>query len=66
VIDRYTSEDGLHWNDRRRVIVRNPQDPADQQFYYLAVAHTPQGRMGMLGHYRVAAQTMDLEWCFSR
>ncbi len=66
VIDRYTSEDGLHWTDRRRVIVRDQQDPADQQFYYLAVTHTPQGRMGMLGNYRVEAQTMDLEWCFSR
>ena len=65
VIDRYASEDGLHWTDRRRVIERDGQDPPDQQFYYLAVTHTPEGRVGMLGHYRVEAQTMDLEWCFS-
>jgi hypothetical protein len=65
VIDRYTSADGLDWTERRRVIVRDKQDPLDLQFYYLAVTHTPQGRLGMLGHYRVEAQTQDLEWCFS-
>jgi hypothetical protein len=65
VIDRYTSADGLDWTERRRIIVPDKQDPADQQFYYLAVTHTPQGRLGMLGHYRVEAQTQDLEWCFS-
>lgn len=65
VIDRYTSEDGLRFTDRRRVIQRDADDPADQQFYYLAVTHTPRGRVGMLGHYRCRAQTMDLEWCFS-
>lgn len=65
VIDRYQSEDGLRFTDRKRVIVADANDPADMQFYYLAVNHTPQGRMGMLGHYRVQAQTMDIEWCFS-
>lgn len=65
VIDRYTSEDGLHFENRKRVIERGASDPADQQFYYLAATHTPRGRVGMLGHYRVRAQTMDLEWCFS-
>jgi hypothetical protein len=65
VIDRYTSTDGLDWTDRRRVLVPDAQDPIDQQFYYLAVTHTPQGRVGMLGHYRVAAQTVDLEACVS-
>jgi hypothetical protein len=65
VIDRYTSEDGLHFGTRQRVVQRDVSDPADQQFYYLAVTHTPKGRVGMLGHYRCAAQTMDLEWCFS-
>ena len=66
VIDRYTSADGLHFDTRRRVIQRDASDPVDQQFYYLAVTHTPRGRVGMLGHYRVRAQTMDLEWCFSK
>lgn len=65
VIDRYTSADGLHFETRQRVIGRDAEDPVDQQFYYLSVTHTPQGRVGMLGHYRVGAQTMDLEWCFS-
>jgi hypothetical protein len=65
VIDRYASADGLHWTQRRRVLVPDPADPADMQFYYLAVTHTPRGRLGMLGHYRVEAQTMDLEFCFS-
>jgi len=65
VIDRWVSADGLHWTGRRRVIEQDANDPQDQQFYYLAVTYTPQGRVGMLGHYRVQAQTMDLEWCFS-
>ncbi len=65
VIDRYTSADGLHFETRKRVIQRDARDPADQQFYYLAATHTPRGRVGMLGHYRCQAQTMDLEWCFS-
>ena len=65
VIDRYTSADGLDWADRRRIIVPDAEDPPDQQFYYLSVTHTPRGRIGMLGHYRVQAQTMDLEACFS-
>lgn len=66
VIDRYRSEDGITFTDRRRVVQRDAGDPADMQFYHLSVTHTPEGRMGMLGHYRVEAQTMDLEWCFSR
>ena len=65
VIDRYTSGDGLHFEERKRVIQRDARDPVDQQFYYLAVTYTPKGRVGMLGHYRCQAQTMDLEWCFS-
>ncbi|MBE7561340.1 hypothetical protein HS125_21275, partial [bacterium] len=66
VVDRYVSEDGLRFDGRTRVIQRDAKDPADQQFYHLAVTHTPKGRVGMLGHYRVKAQTMDLEWCFSK
>ena len=66
VIDRYTSEDGLHFENRQRVIQRDANDPADLQFYYLSVTHTSHGRVGLLGHYRCRAQTMDLEWCFSR
>ncbi len=66
VIDRYTSEDGLHFENRQRVIQRDARDPVDQQFYYLATTHTSTGRVGLLGHYRCRAQTMDLEWCFSR
>ncbi len=66
VIDRYTSADGLHLETRKRIIERDAKDPLDQQFYYLSVTQTPKGRVGMLGHYRCQAQTMDLEWCFSR
>jgi hypothetical protein len=65
VIDRYVSPDGLHFEGRRRIIQRDASDPVDQQFYYLSVTYTPKGRVGMLGHYRCQAQTMDLEWCFS-
>ena len=66
VIDRYISDDGLHFENRRRVIQRDAADPVDQQFYYLSATYTPNGCVGMLGHYRCKAQTMDLEWCFSR
>lgn len=65
MIDRYTSADGLRFETRKRIIQRDAKDPADQQFYYLSVTHTPKGRVGMLGHYRCQAQTMDIEWCFS-
>lgn len=65
LIDRYTSEDGLRFETRTRVIQRDAQDPVDQQFYYLASTRTSKGCVGMLGNYRCEAQTMDLEWCFS-
>jgi len=65
VVDRYVSGDGLHFENRKRGIERDDKDPVDQQFYHLAVTYTPKGCVGMLGHYRVQAQTMDLEWCFS-
>ncbi len=66
VIERRTSKDGLNWSPGTRVLEPDSQDPADLQFYYLSVTHTPQGRIGILGHYGVEAQTMDLEWCFSK
>lgn len=66
VIDRYASPDGINFLTRQRIIQRDAKDPADQQFYYLSVTHTPKGRVGLLGHYRCEAQTMDIEWCFSR
>ncbi len=65
VIDRYTSADGLRWGDRQRVITPDADDPHDLQFYYLSVTHTERGRVGMLGHYRLEAQTIDIEPCFS-
>lgn len=66
VIDRYTSGDGLNFETRDRIIERDARDPVDQQFYYLSVTRTPRGCVGMLGNYRCEAQTMDLEWCYSR
>ena len=48
------------------VIEPDENDPADLQFYYLAVNYLPEGRVGMLGRYLVEAQTMDIEWCFSK
>lgn len=65
VIDRCVSADGLRFEQRRRVVQPDERDPADQQFYYLAVTPTARGRVGLLGHYRCRAQTMDLEWCWS-
>lgn len=65
VIDRYTSADGIAWDGRQRVITPDAKDPADLQFYYLSVTHTERGRIGLLGHYRLGAQTIDIEPCFS-
>lgn len=66
VIDRLKSEDGLHWEQRERIIEPDANDPTDLQFYYLSAVHSSGGRLGLLGHYRVQAQTMDWEWCVSR
>ncbi|MBN2457001.1 MAG: hypothetical protein JXB29_10800 [Sedimentisphaerales bacterium] len=66
VIDRLVSEDGLNWHSRCRVLEPDANDPVDLQFYYLNVTHTPKGRVGMLGHYRLYAQETDLEWCYSK
>ncbi len=65
VIDRYTSADGLIWDNRQRVLTPDSVDPQDLQFYYLSVTHTDQGRIGLLGHYRLDTQTIDIEPCFS-
>lgn len=65
VMDRYTSADGLAWGNRQRVLTPDSGDPQDLQFYYLAVTHTEKGRIGMLGHYRLDTQTIDIEACFS-
>ena len=65
VIDRMVSDDGLRWMARQRVVEPDANDPTDLQFYFLSVTHTPKGRVGMLGHYRVKDQTSDIEWCFS-
>jgi hypothetical protein len=65
LIRRFTSADGLTWNGPAGEIRPDASDPADLQFYYLTVTHTPRGRVGLLGHYRCAAQTIDVELCFS-
>ena len=65
VIDRFTSEDGLHFSDRRRVIARDADDPPDRQFYGLTVIPTARGRVGLIHQYPCAAQTMEIEWAFS-
>lgn len=65
VIDRHTSADGLNWGNRQRVVTPDERDPHDLQFYYLSVTHTERGRIGLLGHYRLDAQTIDIEPCFS-
>ncbi|MAS94051.1 MAG: hypothetical protein CMO55_12720 [Verrucomicrobiales bacterium] len=65
VIDRYTSADGLTWGNRKRVITPDADDPIDQQFYYLSVTYTDQGRLGLLGSYSLDAQAIDIEPCYS-
>jgi hypothetical protein len=65
VIDRYTSPDGLAWENRRRVVTPDDKDPVDQQFYFLSVTYTERGRLGLLGHYRLDSQSIDIEPCYS-
>ena len=66
VIQRRTSIDGLNWSPGEIVLEPDDKDPDDLQFYYLSVTHTPEGRIGMLGYYRVWEGTMDIEFCFSK
>jgi len=66
VIERRTSKDGLSWSNPKVVIRPDAKDPADLQFYYLSVTYCNNTRIGILGHYRVKAQTMDFEFCFSK
>lgn len=66
VIHRRTSEDGLAWSDPELLIVPDERDPLDQQFYYLSQQRLDDLRIGFLGHYRVAEQTMDVEFTYSR
>jgi hypothetical protein len=65
-IGRRTSEDGLKWADPELVVLPDRKDPLDLQFYHLAQFRHEGWRVGMLGHYRVADQTIDLELAFSR
>ena len=65
-IQHRTSADGIHWTPPERVLNRDEKDPYDLQFYYLAVNYTPNGRIGVLGHYRSDPGTGDLEFCYSK
>lgn len=65
-VHRRTSDDGIHWGDPELIISPDTEDPMDQQFYFLAVHWQDGWHIGMLGDYPVAAQTMDIELCFSR
>jgi hypothetical protein len=65
-IGRRTSRDGLKWADPELVLLPDRKDPLDMQFYHLAQLRHEDWRVGLLGHYRVADQTIDLELAFSR
>ena len=66
-IDRLTSEDGIKFDKReRKILAPDKDDPIDTQFYMLTVTHTPQGRVGLLGWYRVQSGYMELQYCYSK
>lgn len=65
-VQRRTSADGIHWSKPQTVVQPDAEDAFDLQFYHLSVTHTPEGRIGMLGHYRSDPGTMDVEFCFSQ
>ena len=66
VIQRRTSADGINWSHEQRILEPDLQDPADLQFYYLAVTHSPLGRIGTLGYYQADSGKVDIEFCFSQ
>jgi hypothetical protein len=66
-IDRFTSEDGVRFDQRqRKVLAPDKNDPIDTQFYHLTVTHTPRGRIGLLGWYRVERGSIELQYAFSK
>ncbi|HNT33567.1 MAG TPA: hypothetical protein PKH07_01050 [bacterium] len=65
-VHRRISENGIHWSDPELLITPDSDDPTDQQFYFLSVHWQDGWHIGMLGDYPVAAQTMDIQLCFSR
>lgn len=66
IIQRRTSSDGIDWSPGRHIMKPDLNDPEDLQFYYLSVTHTPRGRIGTLGYYRVGSGVMEMEFCFSK
>ena len=64
-IQRRTSTDGIHWSRPQIVLQPDADDDYDLQFYYLSVTHTPEGRLGLLGHYHSDPGIMDIEFCYS-
>ena len=64
-IQRRTSPDGIHWSEPQVVLKPDADDDYDLQFYYLAVTYTPEGRIGLLGHYHSDPGVMDIEFCYS-
>lgn len=66
LIQRRTSDDGIHWSSPQRILIRDEKDPFDLQFYYLSVTYTQKGRIGILGYYRSDSGTMDMEFCYSQ
>jgi hypothetical protein len=65
VIERFTSEDGIRFGNRQRVLRPDKDDPIDTQFYMLTVTHTSRGRVGLLSWYRVQAGFMELQYAHS-
>jgi hypothetical protein len=65
VIDRFTSGDGIRFENRQRVLRPDKDDLIDTQFYMLTVTHTPRGRVGLLGWYLVQSGIMELQYAHS-
>lgn len=66
VIQRRESRDGLDWSAPEIILCPNVADPPDTQFYYLAEQPMADWKVGALGYYRPAEQTMDMELIVSR
>lgn len=64
-IQRWTSPDGLEFDDPRIVLLPDADDPFDLQFYSLAMHRMEDYRLGLIGRYRTAEQKLEVEPAYS-
>ncbi len=64
-VQRWTSRNGLNWNNPEVVLAPDAKDPVDLQIYYLSVAQMKNYRLGFAGHYTAQNQVQGMELLLS-